>query len=259
MNYSVAVFSYNHHQNLLPYCLTSIQAHLQGYQEIVVVWDDYVRTREIDFDQLRVQTGVDFRVVLHSQIHNWPKKISEWGWIKQQLAKMLCYSYSPADRTYIVDSDVLFTGDPELFDLDKIYLRYHKHCAVPDEYKFFMSQYLGMTEFSQHSWVGSTCVFDHHILKEIDQLCRAKNNMDLVQCVNHMLENFPNLDVPFSEFELYGHVSQQLFADQFVVQERNWCYANMESRPHDPIQIMWAHNDDPDLAKLSQQLTNRVL
>lgn len=250
VNYNIAIFSFNHHQNLLPYTIKSIKQHLKNYTEIVVVWDDYVRERPVDFDKIRSITDENFRVVLQSEIYNWPKKIGEWGWIKQQLAKMLCYSYMNGDRTYIVDGDVIFTGDPVLFNQNKLYLRQDKSCKVPEDYKFFIQKYLGMDKFSEHTYVGSTCMFEHDVLKYVLASCVEKNKKTLINCVNEIIESEDHPDYPFSEFEIYGHIANEYFADRFILAEKNWAYPDDRNSKQEPIQIMWADNESENLEQI---------
>ena len=245
MNYTIAVFSYNHHQNLLPYCLKSIKKNCCGYNKIVVVWDDYVRERSVDFDAIKQQTGVNFDVVLHTEILDWPDKIGQWGWIKQQLAKLLCYRYINDQRTFVIDSDLVVLKDPELFENGKTVVRYHSNQPIPNDYKFFMKKYLGILEFSNQTWVGSSAVLEHDVLVHIDKLCISNTGLDLVQCVDYMLNNEQHNDFPFSEFEIYGHVCNQHYPDRFIFKDRNWTYPQEEQ--NDCISIAWADNHATDL------------
>lgn len=249
MNYTIAVFSFNRHQNLLPYTLRSIKQNMSDYEEIVIVWDDYLREKPVDFNKIKKITNVDFRVIKHTEIYNWPTKISEWGWIRQQLAKILCYTYIPGDRTYIVDSDVIFLKNPKLFSEDKIFLRYDNNCSVPEEYKFFMQQYLDISQFNDKTYVGSTCLFEHDILKKIQTLCEKKNNKNIIECVDDMLTTGKHDDLPFSEFEIYGHVVKSMFPDRCILAERNWNYftKNTSNKNYNDIIIMWAGDKDQNL------------
>lgn len=237
MNYSIAIYSYNYHQNLLPYTLKSIHNNVSGYSEIVLVWDDFVRDIPVDFNSIRQSTGVDFRVVKHTELFNWPSSIQQWGWIRQQLAKMLCYTYINDDYTWIVDSDVLVHSEPELFS-DRPILRYDQTQAPSTDYIPFMKQ-LGLTDVNEYTYVGSTALFDHTILEHIfDQY-------PIVSMVDQMLESKNHTELPFSEFEIYGHYAVKHFSDSVDVQKRNWVYGNRNMLF--PIQVEWADNSDLDL------------
>jgi len=252
MDFNIAVFSFYQHKNLLPWCLKSIKTNIHGYNKIFVIWDDYLIKKQIDFNKIKSDVGIQFEVIKHTEIYNWPKRIGRWGWIRQQLAKMLCYTYIENKRTLIVDGDVIFTGDPNLFRNNKIYLRQDRDVVVPNCYKHFMTKYLDISKFSAHTWVGSTCMFEHDILKKIDDICIEKNNMNLVECVNNMLMTGKHADLPFSEFETYGHFCEQHFRDRFIIDERNWCYPRELKQT--PIKIMWADNKENDLKQKFERL-----
>ena len=252
MSYSVAVFSYNKHQNLLPYCLHSIKKNLSNYQEIVVVWDDYVRERPVDFNWIKQKSGVDFRVIKHTEIYNWPQKIGEWGWIKQQLVKMYCHSYINSEQTYIVDGDVVFLKDPALYENNKTVIRYDSDYCPPKGYKDFIQNYLNLSQFYDSTWVGSSALFDHDVLHEIDQQCIENYNMNLIDCVNHMISSGNHSDLPFSEFETYGTYCWNNYRDRFVFKEKNWNYPTESAKD---ISIMWAEEDDCDLDEKYCRLT----
>lgn len=231
---------------MLPYCLRSIYENAPTCREIILVWDDYIDWYPIDFDQLRRDTSVDFRLVLQSSIYEWPDAIIQWGWIKQQLAKLRCPVYSRTEDTWIVDGDVLITRDPELFVGHDPILRYDADLGVPDSYKPFMRQYLGIHEFNTNSYVGSTGLFNHEICGSIDSICQARSGMDLVAAVDHMITSGSHADLPFSEFECYGHVARN--DGRYQLKPHNWNYVtNQRADWSAPIQIAWgAPGDDLD-------------
>jgi len=247
INFTVAIFSFNHHQDLLPYAIKSVRKHLP-LNEIVVVWDDFVREREINFDEIRDQVNYNFRVINHSEIYNWPEAIGQWGWIKQQLAKLLCYTYIDNEYTWIYDGDVYLTGDPELFNNNMPYLRYHQGQTVPDEYKPFITDYFGIDNFYSDTFVGSTCLFDHYVLRELFNFCQTRNQKDLITCVNDMILSKNHSPLPFSEFETYGHFLLHKFPERMHLRDRNWCYENHFKDPKrsisTPIHIMWADSTE---------------
>lgn len=238
---SIAVFSFNGHQHLLPYCLRSLYLNAPPHREIILVWDDFVRWQPIDFDQLREDTKVPFRVVLQSEIAPWPSSIGQWGWIKQQLAKLLCAKYSNGAYTWVVDGDVLVTGDPELFYAGSPVLRYDTHCAVPESYRFFMNQYLGMAEANQFTFVGSSGLLEHRLCQQLISLCMTHSGMDLVQAVDHMLTAQSHPDLPFSEFEYYGHLARH--EPNHKLLPHNWNYVPFGRDWSQPLQIMWHVGD----------------
>lgn len=247
MSYSIAIFSYNNHQNLLPYALRSVSKNATGYDEIIVVWDDYVRERDVDFDAIRQSTGVDFRVIKHTELYEWPERIGRWGWIKQQLAKLLCYKYSNSDYTWVFDGDVILKGDPELFDANgKPYLRYLPDEKVTDGYIPFMRDYLNMHNYHPNTWVGSTALFDHAILRDI------WGKYDLIDLVDQMLESGNHTELPFSEFEIYGNYSLNNFADCVNITTANWTWRTDNKLM--PIDIQWANNEDTDLEEQFNKL-----
>lgn len=239
-DFSIAVFSFNGHQHLLAYCLRSLYLNAPLHREIILVWDDYVRWQPIDFDQLREDTNVPFRVVLQSEIITWPDSISRWGWIKQQLAKLLCAQYSHSQFTWIVDGDVLVTGDPELFSNGDPVLRYDTNSAAPESYRFFMNQYLGMTEANRFTFVGSSSLFEHRLCERLKSICIEHCGMDLVQAVDHMLTTQSHPDLPFSEFEYYGHLARNETNHRLL--PHNWNYVPYGRMWSQPLQIMWDHN-----------------
>lgn len=240
---TIAVFSFNFHQDLLPYVLKSIKAHGPACKEIVVVWDDFVRQRDVDFDVIKAQSDCDFRVVKHSEICSWPESIARWGWIKQQLAKLFCYKYTTTQYTWIVDGDVLLTGDPELFDDKAIpYLRYDKDYQIGIGYMEFIKKYLNIHNFYQYDFVASTFLFDRDLCQQIFSHAQKSSGLSLVQCVDHCITQ-PNHDEwPFSEFLTYGNwVYNNSDPGTYVLKERNWSYS-AEKRWDRPIQIMWSYS-----------------
>lgn len=257
MSYSIAIFSFNKHQDLLPYALKSIKKNAHGYEEIVVVWDDFLREREVDFNEIRNSTGVDFRVVKHTELYDWPDRIGRWGWIKQQLAKLLCYQYINSDYTWIFDGDVLLTGDPELFDESgKPYLRYDPDETICADFIPFMEKYLGFTNFYTQTWVGSTALFDHKIVKSLWQ------SNDLIHQVNDMLTVGGYTETPFSEFEIYGNYAYNNFGDSVTIAPSNWGDRGRPWLPakqdaSKPIQVMW-NRDNTDSGHL-QKTFNRLM
>jgi hypothetical protein len=251
---SIAVFSFCGHQHLLPYCLRSIYKNAPACREIILVWDDNIDWFPINFDRVRGESGVDFRVVKQSAITDWPESIVKWGWIKQQLAKLFCWRYSDTQWNWIVDGDVLITGDPMLFRDDSPILRYDSDQCVSEGYKFFMSKYLGIHKYHDHAFVGSSCLFDSAQCKSLDQLCWEKNHCDLVQAVNHMLTTQSYPDLPFSEFECYGHhVWSQNIA---LLEPKNWNYVSHQQNWQQAIQIAWADNAASDLDFRYDKLIN---
>lgn len=195
----------------------------------------------MDFDQLRQTTGVDFRLVRQSEIYRWPESIVRWGWIKQQLAKLFCWRYCTDQFVWIVDGDVVLTGDPELFNQVRPILRCDGVCEVTDDYQYFMRKYLDICEFHSSSFVGSSALFETAVCRQIDDLCIQKQGKDLAQTVDKMLTSggYPNL--PFSEFELYGHYAYK--NSQTALQLKNWNHTHYENNWHLPIQIAWASQD----------------
>lgn len=250
---TIAVFSFSGHQYLLTHCLRSIYSNAPEHKEIILVWDDFIDWYPVDFDQLREQTGVDFRLVPQSEICSWPQSIVRWGWIKQQLAKIQCYQYCKTDYTWIVDGDVLITGDPELFSHGQPILRYDQQYAVPTDYKFFMQNYLGIDNFNDNTYVGSTCLFNRQLCLDLNLLCQKYSGFDIVSAVDHMLMAGAHPDLPFSEFECYGHMARQ--RNQHIVKKHNWNVVTTKKNPDwsAPIQISWAELGD-DLDQRYQNL-----
>jgi hypothetical protein len=243
---TVAIFSFTLHQDLLPYAIKSVKKHLPN-SNIVVVWDDFLRDRPINFDEIKEQTNCDFRVVKHTEIYDWPEAIGRWGWIRQQLAKLLCYTYINTPYTWIFDGDVYLTGDPELFDNGVPYLRYHQGTDIDTGFKEFMDNYYDFKTFNKDSFVGSTCLFDHNVLEEMFRVCENRNGKNLIECVNETLLSDNCHNLPFSEFETYGHFIINNCPDKFSLATRNWRYEPGQDTitTNVPIHIMWAEDQDP--------------
>ena len=229
---------------MLSFCLRSIYQNAPAHREIVLVWDDFVRDQPIDFDALRQDTGVDFRVVMQSQIRDWPERIGRWGWVKQQLAKLYCWRYVRTKWAWLVDGDVLITGDPELFSEGRPVLRTDPDSTVHESYRAFMCRYLGITQFNDASYVGSTALVDTTLCHDMDELCRRRSGMDLTGALDQFLADPDCPDYPISEFECYGHLLRERGA--CVVVPKNWNYVENETHWQRPIQILWA--DDPKMA-----------
>ena len=242
--FDIAFFSFDNHRDLLVPGLKSVLKHTPEFNDIILVWDDYVRKSPIDFDQIQDQIGHKITVIKHTDLDPWPKKIGCWGWIKQQLVKLRCFEYSSTEYTWIVDGDVLLTGNPELFIDNKPVLRYDQERIVntsTSEYHHFIQKYFGIEDFIRHTWVGSTCLFDNNICREIWEYCLSRNHKTLTECVEETISNITDthLHWPFSEFELYGSYCKHFHPDKFYMTEKNWNYAPRGKKLDMPIQIMW--------------------
>lgn len=234
---TIAFFSFNGHQDFLESGLKSIYKHAPKHKEILLVWDDFVRRRPIDFDKVRGDTGVDFRVILQSEIHPWSEAIGRWGWIKQQLAKLSCYKYTSTRYTWIVDGDVSLKGDPALFCPDgRPYLRYDTTSPTYPGYVDFIKKYLQIDRIFQHDFVGSTCLFDNEECKKLDAHARATFGISLIDCVHDCIIAPDHDPWPFSEFETYGTWIYNTCPDTHMLAPRNWNYAK-EHNIDQPIQI----------------------
>lgn len=242
-NLTIAFFSYSTHQDFLVPGLRSIYRYAPTAREIVLVWDDFVRARPVNFDLIREQSGVEFRVVLQSEITSWPKAIGEWGWIKQQLAKLSCYLYTTTKYTWIIDGDVILRGDPELFHPDgRPYLRYDIR-ATDAGYVHFIKRYLGFQNFYPHDFVGSTCLFDNQECKKIHDYVLESQGMSLTDCVNQCITEPNHHEWPFSEFETYGTWIINTCPESHVLAPRNWKYAAREYNLDCPIQIGYTEKE----------------
>jgi len=240
-NFDIAFFSFNGHQDLLVPGLKSVIQNVPDYNEIVLVWDDYVREKPINFEQLQEDVQHDIRVVKHTELYNWPDSIAHWGWIKQQLAKLLCFEYSNSEYTWICDGDVLITGDPQLFHDQQPYLRYDDHRPYTRELTYvpFMQQYFGIATPFEKSFVGSTALFDNAICKEMWSRCLENSKKSLVECVEEFISNNPDNVFPFSEFATYGNYCYHYHKDKFSLTTHNWNYVPDNKNSKLPIQIMW--------------------
>ena len=243
----IAFYSYNCHQDLLVPGLKSVIKNTPKFNNIILVWDDYVRNRHVDFDQIQDEIGHKIKIVKHTDLDPWPEKIGRWGWIKQQLVKLRCHEYSSADYVWIVDGDVLLTADPELFIDDKPVLRYDQAQTIDistSQYHHFIKKYFGIENFIKYTWVGSTCLFDNNICREIWEFCLSRNHKSLTECVDETIANVTDIhkNWPFSEFELYGSYVYNYHADKFHITQKNWRYSE-ESKFDMPIQIMWQNFD----------------
>jgi hypothetical protein len=257
--FDVAFFSYNGHQPWLIPGLRSVIKNVPGYNKIILIWDDNVDWAPIDFQQIQDQIEHPLTVIKHSELCSWPESIVQWGWIKQQLAKLLCYQYSDQPFTWIIDGDVLITKDPELFNNHRPVLRYDHDVAVDldaSEYHSFIKKYFGISEFYPHTWVGSTCMFDNSIVEEMWRRCQQINNQTLIECVEQTVSQIvdKNKHWPFSEFELYGNYCYTHHRDRFDIQSKNWNYAPNQHGLDLPIQIMWHQFDEA----LTKNLLNQI-
>ena len=55
--FDIAFFSFDNHRDLLVPGLKSVLKHTPEFNDIILVWDDYVRKSPIDFDQIQDQIG----------------------------------------------------------------------------------------------------------------------------------------------------------------------------------------------------------
>lgn len=240
-DYSIALFSYNKDQENLVSILSDIKKYVFGQFETILVWDDYANWKPIDFDQIKKDSDFDFRVIKQSEIYDWPESIIRWGWLKQQLAKLLCYTYSRTDYTWICDGDLRLQGPIELFSPNgKPYLRFTNDPIRPhDGYYKFMKDFLGINEPYPTIIAngGGTCVFDHYIVKSLFDDCLKRNNCTLADCINSIIHpdgpdsNTSNL-FPFSEFETYGNYALINYPDRFEKGEENWQEEKKEKKSY---------------------------
>ena len=248
-SFDIAVLSFNGHQDLLVPGLKSIIKNVPNYNRIILVWDDYVRERPVDFEKIQDEINHKLTVVKHTDLDPWPEAIGQWGWIKQQLVKLRCHEYSTASHVWIVDGDVMVTGDPDLFRNGRPVLRYDYERPVDfsnSQYHDFIRKYFGIENFNQFTWVGSTCVFDTKICQEIWSVCEQRNGKSLMTCVEETIAPLPKGSTknwPFSEFELYGSYCHPHKSDSVVIDKKNWNYAPMIEGLDQPIQIAWQFFD----------------
>jgi len=241
-NFDIAFFSFNRHQDMLVPGLKSVIQRVPDYNEIILVWDDYVREKPINFEQVQEDVQHDIRVIKHTELYDWPKSIGEWGWIKQQLAKLLCFEYSNSEYTWICDGDVLVTGDPQLFYNQQPCLRYDDNRPYTHELTYipFMQQYFGIETPFKKSFVGSTALFNNSICKEMYNYCLENHKKSLVKCVEKFISDNPSNSHPFSEFATYGNYCYAYHRDKFFLTTHNWNYVPENINSKLPIQIMWA-------------------
>ena len=229
-DFTVAVFSFQRHLHWLVDNLRSVQDHVTGYKEIVLVWDDYYREGSVDFDEIRRHSACDFRLVLQSQIYPWPTSIGEWGWVKQQLAKLLCHTYSDTAYTWILDGDCVLSAPVQLFaPSGRPYIhRTYQNINESNGYYNFMRHFFGIEPLPKKlANGGGSCMFDTLIIERLWTVCQEHNQNNLVDCVNSVInpggpgQNSHNL-WPFSEFETYANFAATFYANRFEWANPNW-------------------------------------
>lgn len=230
-DFTVAVFSFQRHLHWLIDNLRSVQEHVCGYKEIVLVWDDYYREGSVDFDEIRRQSACDFRLILQSQIYHWPKSIGEWGWIKQQLAKLLCHTYTHTAYTWILDGDCVLRAPVQLFASNGkpfLHITRQRINEKSNGYYSFMRQFYGIEPLPMVLVNGGgSCMFDRQILEQLWSVCQVRNQVNLVDCINNIInpggvnQNAQN-PWPFSEFETYANFAVTFCADRFQWARPNW-------------------------------------
>jgi hypothetical protein len=237
--FDVAFFSFEYDLDWVVPGLKKIIQHVPDYNKIILVWDDYIKNLPIDFDRIQEQVQHEIFVVRHSELYDWPQSIIEWGWIKQQLVKLMCYRYSNSDFTWICDSDVSVVGNPELFYNNLPCLRYDSNRPYEKEmcYVSFIEKYFKINSMFEKSFVGSTCLFDNSICKEMWEYCLQNNNQSLVECVEEFICDNPNNTHPFSEFATYGNYCYTQHSDKFYTLGHNWNYYPNGKNLNWPIQI----------------------
>jgi hypothetical protein len=204
--------------------LKNIIKHVPDYNEIILVWDDFVKKRPIDFDQIQQQVNHPLRVITHSELYQWPVSMAHWGWIRQQLAKMLCWTYSGSEYTWVCDGDVLITGNPELFHQDLPVMRTDNGTRnFNNGYYDFIKKYFRLEHLYPTVLCngGGNCLMHNKIVEEMWQTCVKLNAKSLIECVQHEIENNPH-PFPFSEFETYGNYCLTYYPDQFYLTNHNW-------------------------------------
>ena len=230
--FDIAFFSYKNHYWNLENGLRDVITNVPNFNKLVLIWDDNLDDERVEFDDIKSRIGYDFHVVRHSELSDVPWEIITWGWIKQQLAKMLCFKYSNADYTWIVDGDIIVTGDPELFVNNKPVIRYRPYYLLGQdparplqpEYFNFIKTYLKINNQYPFDLVGSSCLFDNQIVEEIWSRCLEINSRDLVACVEEQIidKRGLNMRLPFSEFFTYGNYCYNYHRDKFHFAECNW-------------------------------------
>jgi hypothetical protein len=226
--FDVAFFSFNRHQDNLVPGLQSVIQHVPDFNEIILVWDDFVREQPIDFDLVQEQIDHPIRVIKHTELYDWPDSLGRWGWIKQQLAKMLCYTYSQSEFTWICDGDLRINADPELWHNDLPVMRTSGKLIVPETgYYHFMKKYFGLDQVHPQVLIngGGNCLMNNRIVEEIWTTCQQRNAKSLIECVQHEVENSDDL-FPFSEYETYGNYCLTHHSGQFHLTNHNWAPAN---------------------------------
>lgn len=238
MNFDIAIISFWGHEHLLPYTLDSIVKNVKGFNRIVLVWDGEAPPK--DFQRLRnIYPDLDY--IQHNDIYPWSQSIIEWGWIKQQLVKLSCCEYSTADYVWTVDSDVIITGDPQIFDTDNArpYLQYSEQIKskTSKEYLFIKDKF-GIDNFYPNSFVGSTCVFELSVLKTMLDECITRNGKSLIECVREDIENTTHDDVNvFSEFQTYNTYLYNRYPEHYTIAPGPWSLIG--KYPDKSVQIMW--------------------
>jgi hypothetical protein len=223
-SFDIAFFSFNRHQDKLIPGLKNVIKHVPDFNEIILVWDDFVRERPIDFDQVQEELDHPIRVIKHTELYDWPDSLGRWGWIKQQLAKMLCYTYSTSEYTWICDGDIQINADPELFHDNLPVIRTSKKpIELHVGYYHFMKKYFRMEHLHPTVLIngGGNCMMHNKIVEEMWQVCQQWNGKSLIECVQYEIENTTDL-FPFSEFETYGNYCLTHYPDQFYLTNSNW-------------------------------------
>lgn len=223
-SFDIAFFSFNGHQDLLVPGLKNVIKHVPNFNKVFLIWDDFVREKSIDFDLVQAQIDHPIQVIKHSELYDWPDSIGRWGWIKQQLAKMLCWTYSQSEYTWICDGDIFVSGDPELFHKNLPVLRTNgQKIDLNTGYYDFMKKYFLLENIYPTVLCngGGNCLMHNKIVKEMWQVCQNLNKKSLVECVQSEIENNSN-PFPFSEFETYGNYCLTHYPDQFYLSNHNW-------------------------------------
>jgi hypothetical protein len=238
-HFNIAFFSFEYHLDWVVPGLKKIVQNVPDYDKIILVWDDYIENHPVDFDRIQEQVQHEIFVVRHSELYDWPQSIIEWGWIKQQLVKLMCYQYSDSNFTWICDSDVSVVGNPELFYQGQPCLRYdnNRPREMETSYYPFIEKYFGISNIFEKSFVGSTCLFDHSICREMWNQCLENHNKTLVECVHEFILDNPTNRFPFSEFATYGNYCHTHHHDKFYTTSHNWNYLPDGKDLNLPIQI----------------------
>jgi hypothetical protein len=253
MTLDIAIFSYHGHQHLLPYTLDSIVKNVKDFNRIVLIWDGIDPPNDIQ-NLKKIYPDLDY--VRHVDICSWPQSIVNWGWIKQQLVKLSSHQYSKADYVWVVDSDVIITGDPQIFD--KANKRPHLHYSERIKSKttkdyLFITDKFGIDKFYLNSFVGSTCLFELDVLKSMLDECVTRNGKSLIECVREEVEKTTLNDTDvFSEFQTYNTYLYNLYPERYTIAPGPWSFIG--KYPKKPVQIMWDNQASPDdLPKIYQK------